>query len=201
MRALAHLYAYRFAGMLQESVAECEKARQNDPSVKIKSSALNAYLYLGEYDKFLQSLPAKDSSYVIFYRGLAEYFLGHRESAAEKFDRAYRLDSSLMPARVGKALSESRSKTFGLGVLGLGWSDGVHALGVEDESFCFGLCSLRLDLFAIPEEAHAGGVADPDYQFACGMEGRRCGGDQSFLGDQLSVGGDGDPGVFGGTHD
>jgi hypothetical protein len=37
-------YAYRFAVMLQESVAECEKARQNDPSVKINSSALNAYL-------------------------------------------------------------------------------------------------------------------------------------------------------------
>ena len=29
-------YAYRFAGMLKESVAECEKARQNNPQVKIK---------------------------------------------------------------------------------------------------------------------------------------------------------------------
>jgi tetratricopeptide (TPR) repeat protein len=100
-------YAYGFAGMLQESVAECEKAWQNDPSVKINSFALNAYLCLGEYDKFLQSLPAKDSSYVVFYRGLGEYFLGHREAAVQKFDRAYALDSSLMPARVGKALSES----------------------------------------------------------------------------------------------
>ena len=25
-------YAYRFAGMLKESVAECEKARQNNPA-------------------------------------------------------------------------------------------------------------------------------------------------------------------------
>jgi tetratricopeptide (TPR) repeat protein len=29
-------YAYRFAGMLKESVAECERARQLDPSVKLK---------------------------------------------------------------------------------------------------------------------------------------------------------------------
>jgi len=50
-------YAYRFAGMLEESVAECELARKLDPGVKINSSALNAYLYIGDYDKFLQSLP------------------------------------------------------------------------------------------------------------------------------------------------
>jgi tetratricopeptide (TPR) repeat protein len=34
-------YAYRFAGMLQESVSECERARQIDPGVKLNSSALN----------------------------------------------------------------------------------------------------------------------------------------------------------------
>jgi len=100
-------YAYRFAGMLQESAAECEKARQNDPNVKINSSALNAYLYLGEYEKFLQTLPTKDSAYLLFYRGWAEYYLGRREHAVEHFDRAYLLDASLMPARVGKAISES----------------------------------------------------------------------------------------------
>ena len=32
-------YAYRFGGMLQESVVECEKARQNNPQVKISSAA------------------------------------------------------------------------------------------------------------------------------------------------------------------
>jgi len=90
---------------------------------------------------------------------------------------------------------------FVLRLRGLGWSASAHALGVEDESFRFGFCSLRLDLFAIPEEADASGVADPDDQLARGMEGRCSGGDQSFLGDQLSVGGDRDPGVFGGAHD
>ena len=40
---------------------------------------MNSYLYLGEYEKFLQSLPANDSAYILFYRGLAEYYLNHRD--------------------------------------------------------------------------------------------------------------------------
>lgn len=100
-------YAYRFAGMLKESVAECEKARQNNPQVKISSSAINGYLYLGEYEKFLQSLPANDSAYIVFYRGLAEYYLNHYEEAVRDFDTAYERNSSVLPTTIGKALSDS----------------------------------------------------------------------------------------------
>ena len=100
-------YAYRFAGMLKESVIECEKARQNNPQVKISSSAMNSYLYLGEYEKFLQSLPVNDSVYIRFYRGLAEYYLKHFDLAGDDFDRAYRDNPSLLPTHVGKALSDS----------------------------------------------------------------------------------------------
>ena len=100
-------YAYRFAGMLEESVAECEKARQNNPQVKMNSSAINSYLYLGEYEKFLQSLPVNDSVYILFYRGFAEYYLNNRDQAASDFDRAFQMDSTLLPAAVGKALSDS----------------------------------------------------------------------------------------------
>ena len=100
-------YAYRFAGMLKESVAECEKARQNNPQVKISSSAMNSYLYLGEYEKFLQSLPANDSAYILFYRGLAEYYLNRLEDSAKDFDAAFEKNPSLLPANVGKALSDS----------------------------------------------------------------------------------------------
>jgi serine/threonine-protein kinase len=129
-------YAYRFAGMLQESVAECEKARQNDPNVKINSSALNAYLYLGEYEKFLDSLPIKESAYIVFYRGLAEFYLGRREQAAEHFDRAYSLDPSLMPARVGKALSESIAGQRDAGLQRLRQTeDEMEARGVGDAEF------------------------------------------------------------------
>jgi serine/threonine-protein kinase len=98
-------YAYRFAGMLKESVAECEKARQNNPQVKLSSSAINGYLYLGEYDKFLQSLPANGAAYIIFYRGLAEYYLGNHEQAAKDFDDAYAKNPTLLPVDVGHALS------------------------------------------------------------------------------------------------
>jgi len=58
-------YAYRFAGMLEESAAACELAQRIDPSVKGNGSVLNTYLYLGEYEKFLQSLPdMNDSAFV-----------------------------------------------------------------------------------------------------------------------------------------
>src|SRR5580698_2886623 len=100
-------YAYRFAGMLDESVAECESARQIDPSVKANGSVLNSYLYLGEYDKFLQSLPdAGDSSFLLFYRGFGEYYKKDFEHASKDFNRAYELDQSLY-VQIGKALSDS----------------------------------------------------------------------------------------------
>jgi len=99
-------YAYCFAGALDESRAECERARQLDPSVKLNSSALNTYLYLGQVDKFLQSLPRDDDvSLIVFYRGFGEYYDHERERAAIDFDRAFELDRSMLHAQVGKALS------------------------------------------------------------------------------------------------
>jgi TolB-like protein/DNA-binding winged helix-turn-helix (wHTH) protein/cytochrome c-type biogenesis protein CcmH/NrfG len=99
-------YAYRFGGMLNESATECERARQLDPGVKLNSSAINAYLYRGEYDKFLASLPASsDVAFLIFYRGFAEYYRKNDAAAAAAFDQAYKLDPNLMQAQVGKALS------------------------------------------------------------------------------------------------
>jgi TolB-like protein/Flp pilus assembly protein TadD len=100
-------YAYRFGGMLSESIAEAEQARGFDPEVKINSSALNSYLYLGQYDKFQQSLPANNYSYILFYRGFAEYHERKWREAAEHFNSAYDLDPTLLPAQVGKALSYS----------------------------------------------------------------------------------------------
>ncbi len=100
-------YAYRFGGMLQESVAEAEEARRLDPEVKINSSAINGYLYLGEYQKFLQSLPANNSVYMLFYRGLAKYYLDDPTQARNEFDRAYQIDPTLLPVPIGEALSEA----------------------------------------------------------------------------------------------
>jgi TolB-like protein len=100
-------YAYRFAGMLDASVGECERARQIDPLVKSNGSVLNSYLYLGEYDKFLRSLPeASDSSFILFYRGLGEYYQNNLQLAAKDFDQAYAMEVSLY-TQIGKALSAS----------------------------------------------------------------------------------------------
>jgi DNA-binding winged helix-turn-helix (wHTH) protein/TolB-like protein len=99
-------YAYRFAGMLSESVAESERARELDPSVKLNSSTPNGYLYLGRYDRFLQSLPETDDiPLIVFYRGLGEYYLKNLEQAAMNFDRAFELNSSFLQADIGMALS------------------------------------------------------------------------------------------------
>jgi len=67
---------------------------------------MNAYLYQGQYEKFHDSLPGNDSLYVQFYHGFVEYYVGNRERAMRDFDRVYDLDPSLLPANVGKALSD-----------------------------------------------------------------------------------------------
>lgn len=113
-------YAYRFGGMLNESVAECERARQLDPGVKLSTSTLTAYLYLGQYDKFLQSLSkVNDSALIVFYRGFGEYYNKNREQSAKDFDHAFDLHPSLLQVRVGKALSHGigRRPSKGLEIL------------------------------------------------------------------------------------
>jgi DNA-binding winged helix-turn-helix (wHTH) protein/TolB-like protein len=111
-------YAYRFAGMLNESVAECELARQLDPLVKANGSVFNTYLYLGDYDKFLRSLPDQNDSLILFYRGFGEYYQKNWEQAAKDFDRANELDPTLY-AQIGKAFSDSiaRRERDGLEIL------------------------------------------------------------------------------------
>jgi tetratricopeptide (TPR) repeat protein len=99
-------YAYRFGGLLRESINEGERSRQIDNEIKANNSVFNSYLYNGEYDKFLQSLPAgENSAFITFYRGLGHYYLKNWKQAAAHFDQAYQLNPTLMPAQSGKALS------------------------------------------------------------------------------------------------
>ncbi len=125
-------YAYRFAGMLDESVAECEQARQLAPFVKGNGSVLNTYLYLGQYQKFLESLPVEDSSFVLFYRGFGEFHEKEFDQASRDFDRAYELDPTLYTG-IGKALSHSihQRKTEGLDLLN-GLERKIRDRGVGD---------------------------------------------------------------------
>lgn len=99
-------YAYRFGGALEESISEAERARQLDPSVKLTSSAINGYLYLGQYDKFLARLPnIDDSALIVFYNGFGHYYLQNLDEAAKHFEHAFDVDSSLLHAQIGKALT------------------------------------------------------------------------------------------------
>src|SRR4029079_16494312 len=133
-------YAYRFAGMLNESIEQCERARAIDPNVKINSSAFNSYLYTGQYEKFLKSLPAGDAAaFIVFYRGLGKYYLKNFEQAAADFDRAHEMNPQLYN-RVGKALSYAirNEKPVALDILtdverqieqsGVGDAEGIYKL-------------------------------------------------------------------------
>lgn len=126
-------YAYRFGGALEESVQECELARQIDPTVRSNGSVLNAYLYLGQYDKFLASLPEPDdSSFLIFYRGFGEYHQRDLAQAARDFDLAYGLEHT-MYTQTGKALADAIAdrKSEGLRLL-RELEDKIQQRGVGD---------------------------------------------------------------------
>jgi tetratricopeptide (TPR) repeat protein len=59
--AFAHWFlsqAYRYGGMLQESIAEGERALQIDPDV-MRDTSFNSLLYAGQYDRFLSSMALK----------------------------------------------------------------------------------------------------------------------------------------------
>ena len=127
-------YAYRFAGLLPESVAESERARQLDPNVKLTSSTLTSYLYLGQYQKFLDSLPkADDLALIVFYRGFGQYYQKHPDQAARDFDRAFELDPSLFQAQIGQALALGIRGQRGKGILSLrSLENKINERGVGD---------------------------------------------------------------------
>jgi tetratricopeptide (TPR) repeat protein len=98
-------YAYRFAGLLKESIAAGETARRLDSTVKLNSSAFNSYFYDGQYEKFLSSLPMKNSpGFIVFYRGLGNYYLKRYDEAAKDFELAYKNDPTSMYVQIGEAL-------------------------------------------------------------------------------------------------
>jgi TolB-like protein len=98
-------YAYRFGGMLKESIAEAEQARLLDSEIKASNSVPATYLYAGQYEKFLSTLPRGDSAYVTFYRGLGFYYLKDFARAAAEFNRAYEINGETMQTNIGKALA------------------------------------------------------------------------------------------------
>lgn len=109
-------YAYRFGGMLPESIRECAISRQIDPDVKITSSAFNSYLYIGDYEKFLSTLPIADSAYILFYRGFAQYYLKKFSEADADFDRAFELDPDSLQGRLSEAFHFAIHRQYAAGL-------------------------------------------------------------------------------------
>lgn len=110
-------YAYRYAGLLSESIAEGERAMQLD--TRLQSHQFNSYLYNAQYDKFLNSLPLQESAYVMFYRGLAYTYLNDLDRATFAFDRAYDLNNDSVITQIGRAwrLAIEGKKSDGLKLL------------------------------------------------------------------------------------
>lgn len=107
-------YAYRYAGLLDESTEEGDEALRIN--TKLESHQFNTYLYTGEYQKFIASLPVREDAYVVFYRGLGQYYLGDMAQAATAFDRAYELNQASVITQIGKALRFAMAGKNGQGL-------------------------------------------------------------------------------------
>lgn len=126
-------YAYRFGGMLKESVAAAERARQLDTEIKASNSVPTIYLYLGQYETFLDKLPRNNSPYVGFYRGLGLYYQKDFARAATEFQQAYEANQEMLPTNIGKALAFGIEQQPQVGLTHLRETEKIiEARGVHD---------------------------------------------------------------------
>jgi len=144
--SFAHWYlseADRYGGALEQSVAEGELALKLNPNVA-RNLTFNTYLYLGQYQKFLDSLPRdENNARTVFYRGLAYYYLSDRQKAVEEFSHAYALNPSLLHAQIGRALA------YGLqdqGARGLNLMAGVERAGSDDGEMLYKMAQASAQL-------------------------------------------------------
>jgi tetratricopeptide (TPR) repeat protein len=93
-------YAYRYSGMLDQSIAEGESALRLEPN--IKGHLFNSYLYAGQPEKFVNSLPMRDEAYVLFYRGLGHYHMKDMGRASVYFDRARQVDPTALISQLSE---------------------------------------------------------------------------------------------------
>lgn len=78
----------------------------------------------------------------------------------------------------------------------MGLRRGTDSGGIEDVGFDFAFVTAGRNFFIVHNKADACGVTDSYDDFARGADGGVRGRDQSFVGDGLAVGGNGDPAGF-----
>jgi TolB-like protein/Tfp pilus assembly protein PilF len=105
-------YALRYAGLLSASVRAGERALALDPWLyglegpSGELTVFNAYLYEGDYERFLARMPkTREHDYWEFYRGFAYLHLGDEARAKERFARAFALNPETTFSRLGRALT------------------------------------------------------------------------------------------------
>ena len=111
-------YAYRYAGLLEESLRETNTAFSLDPLVGTGTSS-NTYLYAGDHARFLDTLPSGESARTTFYRGMGVLYTGDAPRAIAEFAKAHQLDPSLIHARVGNAMRHALLQTRDSGLMEL----------------------------------------------------------------------------------
>jgi serine/threonine protein kinase/tetratricopeptide (TPR) repeat protein len=86
-------YIYRYAGMLNESVLEMEKAVTLDPKNPEFRSIVLTYQRVGEYEKALETSKIyKESVYTLGMQGHTLFLQGKQKQAVEYFDRVIAME-------------------------------------------------------------------------------------------------------------
>jgi len=86
-------YIYRYAGMINESVQEMEKAMAIDPENPGFRSIVLTHKYAGEFEKALESTKLfKSSEYILGYQGEFLFRLGKEDQAVEYFNRCINMN-------------------------------------------------------------------------------------------------------------
>jgi serine/threonine protein kinase/Tfp pilus assembly protein PilF len=118
--AYAHFrlsYTYRYAGMLKQSEQEIEIALALDPKNPRFVSGGLTYLYLGNYEKALQTFELnRESAFSLHSKGEIFLRMGHRKQAVEYFDSVLRIkgeELSALDASIKKAYILN-NKTYAL---------------------------------------------------------------------------------------
>jgi TolB-like protein/Tfp pilus assembly protein PilF/predicted Ser/Thr protein kinase len=94
--ALAHFalsYIYRYAGLMDESVAEVERALALDPGNPRFRSGGFTYLYRGDYQRAHELFELDGAStFGVAWKGMCHFLMGDKKRALEHFDRAVAME-------------------------------------------------------------------------------------------------------------
>ena len=114
-------YSYRYAGLLEQSISEYQRAAALDNSpqniISVESQIAKAEIYLGRYERALETYANirklvseqrdEPDEKTLFYEGLAHYYNGNRTEAVQFFDAAYRFQPDSVWSRFALAYKQA----------------------------------------------------------------------------------------------